>query len=822
MSPRSIVAALLGLTRRPERLALWCSALVALLYAAALVSIVWGESDATGAAAVAGSLVVAMAAATSAAVVIGRTSSLDDADRRSWLLLGASLLTWCVGSASWALSHAAAPGRATSSSGDLWFVGTVALYSIAVLGQRSLAAPGVRVRAALDGLIVGAASSVVLWFVAGRAMYARTDDALATLSAMSYPLADLALVVVSMSAMAQARRRSAQESLLFLATVAFAAIAFGDVAALVSRAYDVSPGVSLLSDAGWVVGLVCLGCAALYTDARAYPLRTPVARDRVRARLDTIPAAAAVAAVLATAFDALLNGRLGPTGWLLLTVTIALVLVRQSLTLAENRHLADSLQRLVEDLAHQAGHDALTGLPNRSCLHSMVEDAIEVSVRRHRHAALMFLDLDHLKAINDSLGHHAGDRVLRTIAERLQARVGPTVARFGGDEFVVVLDDVPSMHALRALGEAIVEDAATPTEIDGHTLRPSASVGMVIVETGVGIDELLRRADVALYRAKTLGRARVVRYDPHDPENARRQVDMEPQLRRALERDEFEVHYQPVIELPSGRLHGVEALLRWRHPEHGLLAPGAFLAEATTAGLLGAIGARTLEIACADHSRSGIRVAVNLSTAELVDPALITRVRGALEAAAMDPRQLTIEITEDVIVDDAVGDTIEQLRSLGIGLAIDDFGTGNSSLRQLGSYPADYLKLDRSFVSRLGVDRDAEIISGAVLRLADDLDLRAVAEGVETEVQAAVLIELGCSLAQGYLFAAAMPLSELLARFPRGRRVHVPGIATPAGEVLPGDQEPSPARRASASSASATMRSSSSDTGGRSETAPTT
>lgn len=564
----------------------------------------------------------------------------------------------------------------------------------------------------------------------------------------------------------------------------------------------------------------------------------------VGATLGLAPVLAAIAAGVTAMADWIVHDRVDPTGTLMLTTVIPMVLARQSLTLNDNRHLSESLEVSVAHLLHQASHDRLTGLPNRSQLTDRILTAIEGCAGTSDTAALLFLDLDHLKPVNDSLGHGAGDTLLRTTAERLTLEVGPRVTRFGGDEFVVMLDDLPVLDPLESAGviaRRIVEATAAPITIGGHVIRPSVSIGLAVAEPGITPEELLRRADLALYRAKAMGRRRVAGYDPADGGDVRHRIDLEAELRTALRNDDFEVHYQPVVDLATGRIEGVETLLRWRHPERGLLTPDSFLGEAAASGLLGSIGERTLMRACADlaairHRTDGppLSIAVNLSTTELTDGRVVHRVRKALDTFGLDPARLVIEITEDVVVDDTIRTTIDELRALGVHLAIDDFGTGNSSLRQLGTYPAGILKIDRSFIAHLGEDRQASAIVRAILGLARNLGLRTVAEGVETPGQALILAEMGCDLAQGWLFAKAMPLDELeshLASLPPRHSAVRPSVGPlsssatdpfpPATATVAGTAPHAPSR-SKVEDASDMMRSSISATGGRSEITPTT
>ena len=535
-----------------------------------------------------------------------------------------------------------------------------------------------------------------------------------------------------------------------------------------------------------------------------------MARQRTATLVASLPASCAVLATVVTVTDASKRGVVDATAVVMLMSVVALALVRQSLTVADNMRLGDSLQLAVDELEDQATHDTLTRLPNRAGLMGRIDDALARGERDGSLCALLFLDLDHLKAVNDSLGHHAGDDLLRTVSSRLVARIGSGVTRFGGDEFVVLLERLPSPSAAVVIGRAIVGDASTPMTVQGYLFRPSVSVGVALTEPGITSDELLRRADVALYRAKSLGRRCVAEYEPSLDVAARRQVDLEPELRRALDRDEFEVHYQPVVSLTTGEVVGVESLLRWRHPDRGVLSPADFLDEASAKGMLAELGRRTLLQVCADFGGGAHRrliplnAAVNLSTSELVDDRVIDRVADALALGRMPASRLTIEITEDVIVDETIRRTIDRLRSLGVDLSIDDFGTGNSSLRQLGAYPASTLKVDRSFVERFEQDPRAEAITRAILGLARNLGLRTVAEGVETEAQARMLARHGCDFAQGWHYARAMPIDELVEFL----------------ESYPARRQPD--SRASVASASEMIEASSSATGGRSSMTPTT
>jgi diguanylate cyclase (GGDEF)-like protein/PAS domain S-box-containing protein len=423
-------------------------------------------------------------------------------------------------------------------------------------------------------------------------------------------------------------------------------------------------------------------------------------------------------------------------------------------------------------LARQALHDPLTGLANRTLLVERVDHALARASRRPGEAALLFLDLDHFKVINDSLGHAAGDQLLCLVAEQLTSLVRPadTVARFGGDEFVILCEQVPDERGPVAIAERIAARLRAPFRVAGTEVVVSASVGVAFVdETTFDGDSLLRDADSAMYRAKARGRDRFEIFDQELRARVIDRLEIEQGLRRAIEHDELRLHFQPELSLLDGRVVGVEALLRWEHPSRGLLRPAQFLDVAEETGLIVPIGSWVIAEAhrqatrWADATGSPPTVWVNLSARQLTaDPMLVETVARTLREG--DPRvTLGVEITEDALISDpatATATTIA-LRALGVRVSIDDFGTGYSSLSYLKQFPAQALKVDCSFVSGLGADAKDTAIITAVLGLGRALGLDVVAEGVETAEQAAILRCLGCSIAQGYHFARPLPGAEV-------------------------------------------------------------
>jgi len=424
-----------------------------------------------------------------------------------------------------------------------------------------------------------------------------------------------------------------------------------------------------------------------------------------------------------------------------------------------------------ERLERQALHDALTTLPNRRLLRDRISQALARAERDACLVAVVFLDLDRFKLINDSWGHAEGDKVIVAIADRLRSivRGSDTVARFGGDEFVVVREGIMSKEDVASYLARLTREIQKPIALGDNEVIVNASVGVALGGAGDSPEAMLRDADAAMYKAKAQGhsRAEIATEAVHTEVASRLTTEMA--LRRSIARDEFDVMYQPVVAVDGGQLLGVEALVRWRRPDHGLVGPDSFISIAEDTGLIRPLGAWVLHQACRQlhhWSRIGIRggvVSVNLSGRQLSSPDLVGNVLGALAAANIEPNQLSFEITESVLMED-VDRSVQILRSLkdiGVGLAIDDFGTGYSSLSYLERFPVDGLKIDRSFIARLGVERADSAIVSAVMALGHALGLTVTAEGVETTEQLRILADLGCDAAQGYLFARPIPPSEL-------------------------------------------------------------
>jgi diguanylate cyclase (GGDEF)-like protein/PAS domain S-box-containing protein len=438
--------------------------------------------------------------------------------------------------------------------------------------------------------------------------------------------------------------------------------------------------------------------------------------------------------------------------------------------------LADALERRRTEAAieHRSLHDPLTGLPNRVLFLDRLQQSLE-RLRRHSPAliAVLFVDLDHFKFVNDSLGHHAGDDLLTAVASRLRQVVRPTdtVARFGGDEFGLLLEEIVNERDAIAMAERVAAVFTRPFVLETNEYFVTTSIGIALGSGGERPQDLIRDADAAMYRAKERGRARYELFDENMRARAIARLRMENDLRRAVERDELELVYQPLLSLSDDTIIGVEALLRWEHPQRGPVPPEEFIPVAEDNGLIDRIGRWALERACRDAvAWAGMRpdaaplsMAVNLSPLQIAAGTFEATLLEVLEATGHDPTLLSFELTESLLLgeDEAIGATLNALKRIGVGLVLDDFGTGYSSLSYLTRLPLDALKIDRSFVAALGTEGPDSAITEAIIGMARALSLRVVGEGVETEAQLLELRRLGCHHVQGNLLSRPLPAESI-------------------------------------------------------------
>ncbi|MGI8803202.1 MAG: putative bifunctional diguanylate cyclase/phosphodiesterase [Solirubrobacteraceae bacterium] len=467
-----------------------------------------------------------------------------------------------------------------------------------------------------------------------------------------------------------------------------------------------------------------------------------------------------------------------------------------------NRQLDLSLQRLTEafereresaaELKHQAFHDSLTDLANRALFVDRVEHALEVAGRAGHELAVLFVDLDDFKTINDSLGHPAGDELLIEVAARLREvlRRADTAARLGGDEFGVLLEASERAGAVRT-AERILEALEVPFQLAAKEVFVHASIGIALSGTEmISVDSLLRNADVAMYIAKTTGKRGFEVFEQRMHDEIVRRLELKDDLHRGIELRQFAVHYQPIVDIATNRITGLEALIRWNHPVHGMISPLDFVPLAEETGMIRAIGDWVLRTACdatrgwqtePGHDGEQLTIGVNLSARELHEPGLVDCVAAALRGSGLAPADLTLEITESVLMNDteAAIARLRELKALGVRLAIDDFGTGYSSLSYLKHLPVDIVKIDKEFVDDIAHGPQEAAVAGTIVALSETLHLKTVAEGIEDADQLRTLRRLGCDYGQGYLFARPLPVAETGVLL-RGDR-SFPALAEPPG-----------------------------------------
>ncbi len=740
----------------------------------------------------------------------------------AWWVIAAAQLTWLMGDSVWGILEVGLHIQPYPSVADGFYLAYYGFFLAGVLLLPSeRRSPLARIKRLLDAGVVMLVASVIFWifWLGPLAQTFEAADAATLFFSVAYPVGDLVLIWSITVLLMRPLRAQPRWPLVLLGLSAVA----GTVADI-AYTHQTMNGTYVsgnLVDLGWLaVMMLSLWAGALQAIAPVEQYRAvPEAVERREPSWLTYGRLALPYVSVIGAFGLLYVARHTQDPALAqpeaieqaVAALVLLILVRQLLTLIENARLSaklraelgerhqveaslrqeiaerarieDALRLSEAQLSHDAVHDALTGLPNRALFMDRLERSIERGKRNPTHRfAVLFLDFDGFKFVNDSLGHPIGDRLLVLASARLQAcvRSADTIARVGGDEFVLLLEDIGAADDATAAADRMQATLATPFDLEGHVVMLSASIGIVL--SGAGLhpaDDIVRDADIAMYQAKQAGKARHAVFDARMGAKVLARMNLENELRGAIERSEFRLQYQPIIDSRTRRLTGFEALLRWRHPRLGNIPPGDFIPIAEETGLIVPIGEIVLWEACRQMvawQRSlacpepHCSISINLSTRQFRQPDLVEQVARVLRETGLAPTCLNLEVTESVIIGDAAAAvaTMRALRALGVNLHIDDFGTGYSSLSYLYQFPIDTLKIDRAFISGLGHDERSRSLVDNIVTLAHDLGLTVVAEGVETADQAALIESVGCERMQGFAFSRpleAANVPEFVARF---------------------------------------------------------
>ena len=724
-----------------------------------------------------GQIVAPALAAIGCLLASGR--AISDRQSVGWKLLGASAASWCAGQTVWTYyewSGAAAP---FPSLADVGYVLAIPLALAAVWTLTVRSSTSSWAVAMLDGLILAGGLLAISWpLVLGEAWEQGGDSPFLFALSLAYPVGDLVVVSAVLLAIMRTDRDRDAVPLVPIA-VGLIVLGVADSIFVWTSMQGTEQAVSV-ADIGWTAGYLILAFSATL-----YPLSVASGRTEVHAapslRRATLPL---VVVTIAWAIRMALIASGQPEDEFLTTltvVTVALVLVRFLMTMRENQELTGSLEEKIgeltareQQLSHQALHDPLTGLANRRLFSDRVEHALNRSRRTGDLSAVLFIDLDDFKTVNDSLGHAAGDRLLASVAARLSGcvRPGDTVARLGGDEFGILLEEMEGPEHAAHVARRILESLDVAFPLDGRQVFTRASVGVAVADSTSGHAgaDLLSDADVALYAAKGSGKSTFREFERTMRVTAIERLELGQDLRQALHQNQFFCHYQPIVDLVTGRVVALEALIRWDHPHRGLVGPNSFIELAEETGMISEIGMAVLQMAAWQAANwraegkvpAGMELHVNLSGRQLEDPYLVEKVKRVLASTGFPGSLLVLEITESVAVDVGAAhlELLEQLKGLGIRFAIDDFGTGYSSLNYLRALPVDVLKIDRAFAQTTDGETDTVLLE-AIVRLGHSLGIDMIAEGIEHEEQAITLRRLGCRRAQGFLFHRPLSVSEI-------------------------------------------------------------
>jgi diguanylate cyclase (GGDEF)-like protein len=700
------------------------------------------------------------------AVVAGRWLNRPST-KLPWQLFAASLLLAVAGNSTRYLTiQLTHPSLFLTALPDLITIPAYLCLGFGLLSMLRQRRPSSGSANTLDGILVAVGAGMIAWsYLIAPAIHITGDPGLIRAINGSYPPLDVAMVYLAARlAFTQVRHNAAFRLLLLTIT----ATLVGDLgwALMAAHLLNAHPWVFTFE---YCITLIGLGATALHPSMRLLGEPQPVAERPLRtARLGTVACSLLVPAIVALGrpLHSSTDRAVFATGTLIM---VGLVVWRILLAVNED---ASSRSRL----HHSATHDELTGLANRAGLYRRLVTELAQTDSDGHPPALLFLDLDGFKNINDTWGHSVGDQLLIQVAERLRTitRIGDLIARGGGDEFTILCPGIPGPDRALDVAAQILACLSEAFDLAVGTVYMSASIGIAIADGVHGAttaEELVADADTAMYQAKSDGRNRVTLFAPALRARVTLRHQLGTALRSALERQELRLYYQPVVDLASRRLVGFEALIRWQHPERGMINPIDFIPLAEETGLIVPIGDWIVRSAAQQLAafnrlrppeREPLSMAINVSPVQLQDHDIVETIANAITAEGIDPTQLRIEVTETLMVQDAGGAraVLTAIKALGVSVSVDDFGTGYSSLAYLRRYPVDQVKIDRAFVSGLGISADDEAIVAAVLAMAAALHLDVVAEGIETEVQRLELLRLGCAGAQGYLFSRPLPIPQ--------------------------------------------------------------
>ena len=697
----------------------------------------------------------AMAAACVAGIVVGIRRNRPR-HAWPWILIATSVALSASGYLAWLHENLAHPGVASGlSMADALYLPASLCFVVGCLGF----VPSWHGRdreVLLDAGIAGTATAILLWALVIDPQMSTPVPLTERVVVALYPLIGVAVLAILIRLVFIPGRRPVA---LWFVLGGFAIMLVADLGyAMIQQTgnFDRADLLGML----WLFGLVSLATAALHPDMRRLTESGESATTLGWGRAILLGGALLVAPAVLLVRE-VHEPHLGTTPVAGASAIVAALVLWRIVRATRERQRAEST------LAYRASHDAVTGLPNRALLLDRIQTALaRMSRQPGSRLVVIFLDLDSFKEVNDGFGHQAGDDLLVSVSKRLQEaiRPGDTVARFGGDEFVVLGEAVETHLGAAAMAERIRGALAEPFDIDDHEVYCTASLGVAVTDRpDASPEDLLHNADAAMYRAKGHGRDRFEFFDASMRVAAMERLQLDTEMRQALERGEFQLHYQPLQHIGTGAIVGVESLIRWNHPERGLLAPKEFIPAAEASGLIVAIGWWVIREALVQAGRwretdsplAGIGIAVNVSPAQLREPDFVGGVAAMIQDAGIPPDQVTIELTESALIDEIATSlgTVQALKGLGVRIALDDFGTGYSSLTYLRRFPVDIVKIDQSFVTGLGSNPEDETIVAAIVAMSIELGIDTVAEGVETRQQMAVLRKLGCTIAQGYLMA---------------------------------------------------------------------